>query len=100
IEQYATEHSTYPVDVGRGVIPAEMVNYFGKASDWTGSTPIGGEWNWNFNVFGVAAAIGVVDPTASDEQMQEIDSECDDGNLTTGRFRKRTAGRYVYIVEE
>ena len=100
IEQYAIEHSRYPVDANRGVVPQGLANYLGKTSDWTGSTPIGGQWDWNFNVYGVTAAVCVVNPTAGTEQLQEIDSEYDDGDLTTGRFRNTASGRYVYVVEE
>lgn len=100
IEQYATEHNRYPADANRGVVPTGMANYLGKTTDWTSSTPIGGQWDWNFNVFGVTAAVCVVNPTASAEQLQEIDSEYDDGNLRTGRFRNTALGRYVYVVEE
>lgn len=100
IEQYAAEHNGYPADVNRGIIPPGMANYLDETLDWTGSTPIGGEWDWEFNRFGVTAAVSVVDPTVSIEQLEDIDTVYDDGDLTTGRFRRISTGRYAEIIEK
>jgi len=100
VEQYAIEHSRYPTDVNRATVPSGMASYLDPTLDWTGKTPIGGQWDWDFDVFGVRAAICVVDPSVGAEQLEQIDSKFDDGNLSTGRFRSTAPGRYADIVEE
>ncbi|MFN2477251.1 MAG: type II secretion system protein [Chthoniobacterales bacterium] len=99
IEQYAAEHQSYPPDVNRGIVPPGMDTYLDQRLNWTGATPIGGQWDWDFNVFGVKAAVSVVSPTASDAQLVEIDAKFDDGDLNTGRFQQLQQGRYSDIVE-
>jgi prepilin-type N-terminal cleavage/methylation domain-containing protein len=99
IEQYAAEHQAYPADVTRGIIPPGMATYLDDRLNWTGTTPIGGQWDWDFNVFGVKAAVSVVDPTARNAQLLEIDEKFDDGDLSTGRFRRLQPTRYSDIVE-
>jgi len=99
IELYATENRGYPVDANRGVIPPGLATYLDETLGWTGQTPIGGQWDWDFNVFGFTAAISVVGATAGVEQLTAIDTKYDDGDLETGRFRSTAAGRYSDIIE-
>ena len=97
---YAVENGgRYPADVNRGVLPAGLETYLDATLDWTGATPIGGRWDWDFNRPGARAAVAVVDSPATAEQMTDIDAMWDDGNLNTGRFRQTEAGRYADIVE-
>ncbi|HJT82185.1 MAG TPA: type II secretion system protein [Chthoniobacterales bacterium] len=98
-EVYATEHNGYPADVNRGIIPAGMATYFSKTFDWTKPTPLGGNWDWDYNVFGFVAAISAVGTNATSAQMLEIDSKIDNGDLSTGAFRDVGSGRYSYILE-
>jgi prepilin-type N-terminal cleavage/methylation domain-containing protein len=98
-EMYAAEHSTYPPDVNRAIVPSGMSLYFGTKLDWTKPTPIGGNWDWDYNQFGFTAGVSVVGGTASDEQMREIDSKIDNGDLSTGHFQDKGSGRYTFIVE-
>lgn len=100
IEQYAAEHQAYPADTNRSVVPPGMDTYLDQSLNWTGTTPIGGQWDWDFNVFGIKAAVSVVNPTASDAQMLEIDTKFDDGNLSAGRFQQTQPERYSDIVEQ
>lgn len=100
IETYAVEHNGYPSDANRSVVPSGMATYLDATLDWTGPTPIGGQWDWDFNVFGVKAAISVVNPTASLAQLLEIDRRIDDGDLATGAFQDMSGGRYSDIIEE
>ncbi len=96
-ETYAAEHTTYPPDVGRGVVPPGMATYLGRL-DFTAPTPIGGNWDWDFGVFGFTAGVTVAEPTAGADQLQQIDERIDDGNLATGTFRAGS-GRYTFIIE-
>ncbi len=61
-ELYAMENKTYPADAFRAVVPSGMDNYFGPTFDWTATTPIGGNWDWDFNQFGFTSGISVVGP--------------------------------------
>ena len=100
ITLYATENGgRYPADVNRGVVPAGMATYLDQSLDWTGATPIGGRWDWDFNRPGAKASVAVVGSLASTERMQEIDTMWDDGNLSTGRFREMEDDRYADVVE-
>lgn len=100
IEMYAADHATYPPDANRGVVPDGMETYLDATLNWTGQTPIGGQWDWDFNVFGIKAAVSVINPTASQARLLEIDQRFDDGDLSSGRFQSLGAGRYSDIVEK
>jgi prepilin-type N-terminal cleavage/methylation domain-containing protein len=98
-DTYAVEHNSYPVDVNRAIVPPGMTSYFDSTLNWTLPTPIGGNWDWDKDVFGFKAAVSVVSPTASAQQLTEIDTAIDDGNLTSGRFQALPNGRYSCILE-
>ena len=98
-ELYATEHNGYPPDTATGVLPAGMASYFGPTFDFTAPTPIGGNWDWDTRQFGVVAGVSVMNPDADDTQMSDIDTAIDDGDLTTGGFRKTGGARYTSILE-
>jgi prepilin-type N-terminal cleavage/methylation domain-containing protein len=99
-EMYATEHNGgYPPEVGRGIVPAGMDTYFGPSLDWTKPTPLGGNWDWDYNVFGFTAGISAVGTGATRQQMQDVDSKIDDGNLFSGKFQRKGGRRYSYIIE-
>ncbi len=97
-ELYAMENNGYPAEAASGVVPSGMQNYFGPTLDWTASTPIGGNWDWDAGVFGMTAAVSVVNPQASIQQMTDIDIKIDDGNLATGNFQEKHGGRYSSIL--
>lgn len=99
IETYAIEHSSYPPDVNRGVVPPGLATYLDPTFNWTGRTPIGGRWDWDFNVSGVTAAISVVETAGLAAQLQALDEQFDDGNLQTGRFRQLGADRYSVVIQ-
>src|ERR1700682_341012 len=96
-EMYNIEHSAFPPDVNRAVIPAGMDSYFGKTLDWTKPTPIGGNWDWDYNQFGFTAGVSVVGSPAPPEQMTEIDQKIDDGDLASGQFQDKGSSRYSDI---
>jgi type II secretory pathway pseudopilin PulG len=99
IDIYTTEHAgRYPADVNRGIVPPELVGYLDQTFDWTARTPIGGRWDWDFNVMSVTAAVSIVDPPDV-QRMTEIDRTYDDGDLTAGRFQRLAADRYAVIIQ-
>jgi prepilin-type N-terminal cleavage/methylation domain-containing protein len=98
-DMYIMEHNNYPPDVNRGIVPPGMALYFGPTLDWTKPTPIGGNWDWDYNQFGFTAGVSVVGTNASQQQLQDIDTKIDDGNLSTGRFQDVGATRYTDIMQ-
>ncbi len=99
VETYVIENGNYPPDSNRGVVPAGLGSYLDETLGWTGTTPVGGQWDWDFNVFGFKAAVCVVGATIDVEQFTEIDKQLDDGDLTTGRFQNLAPDRYGDIIE-
>jgi general secretion pathway protein G len=97
-EKYALENGGWPADVSRSTVPAGMAGEF-NATIWMGTTPLGGQWDYDAGVFGVIAGISVVGPTVDISQMQEIDAKIDDGNLATGNFRQ-VGTRFIWILDQ
>jgi type IV pilus assembly protein PilA len=99
-ESYMTQNGAWPPNAGTGIVPAGMSAADFKISAWTtAQNSVGGRWNWDFNNSGVVAAIATTGVTATDAQMASIDARIDDGDLTTGLFRK-VGSRFIYILEE
>jgi prepilin-type N-terminal cleavage/methylation domain-containing protein len=98
-DTYAIEHGSYPPDANRGIVPAGMDTYFDHSFDFTAVTPIGGRWDWDKDIFGFKAGVSVVDPSALQVQLLEIDQSWDDGNLITGHFQDKGSHRYSQILE-
>lgn len=97
-ESFAMEQGRYPADRTPGVVPDGMAAYF-TGLNWIEPTPIGGQWDWDCNVFGAKAGVSVYfGNRMQDDRMREIDLRIDDGNLATGRFRKRAQG-YIHVIE-
>lgn len=95
-EAYSLENGRWPPD-GIGAIPPEMASVL-TPSRWSQPTPIGGNWDWDFQRYGVEAGLSVHRPTASPAEMAMIDARIDDGDLTTGVFRQRTDG-YIFVLQ-
>lgn len=89
-------------DASSGVCPTELLNYM-QATMWESGTPIGGVWDSELNDYGVISAIGVhfngVTPR-TDAFMAQIDATLDDGDLTTGHFRKLDTDRFYFVIAE
>jgi len=98
-EMHAFEMGYWPEDVNRGTVPPGMESYL-KGDKFTGTSPIGGQWDWDFDTLGIYAGVSVVDHTTGDRVLQKIDEAADDGNLDTGQFRRTASGRYTYVLEE
>ncbi len=97
--QYILETGEYLEDSGSGAVPSGWAEYI-SAKKWTSVTPIGGVWDMELNSFGITQAFGVHQFIIPDSQLEEIDAEFDDGNLSTGYYRKLAGDRYYYILEE
>lgn len=95
-ETYALENGVWPPDGGSGV-PTEIDGYISTAK-FNGTTPLGGNWDWDQGQFGITAGLSVLNPLADLDTMRLVDERVDDGNLATGSFRSRARG-YIYILE-
>ena len=95
--RYSFEHGNYPEDKNPAEMPSGMTEYL-NGFPWGEDTVIGGQWDWDYEVFGVHAGVSVNSPNLNEEQMQKIDSKIDDGDLGSGQFRSRSGG-YIYILE-
>ena len=96
--QYAMETGQYPPDRTPAQMPAGMSGYLWNFP-WTEKTAVGGRWDWDYQQFGTKAGVSVHMPTWKDDRMQMVDNIMDDGNLSTGQFRRRSGG-YMYVLEE
>jgi prepilin-type N-terminal cleavage/methylation domain-containing protein len=97
-EQYCLQQGTWPPNVGAGVVPANMTTAL-QVSVWTKVNTLGGQWNWDRNLNGIAASVSTSGVTVSDAQMQSIDAKIDDGDLSSGIFQK-VNGRFSYVLEQ
>ena len=105
--QYAGEKGMFPDDQGSGEsFPPGMDTYLAQTA-WTRKTPIGGNYNWdrNANHGGTVyeAVISIADSPENDiivtmEQLGQIDSQIDDGDLNTGLFRLGRRNNPIFIV--
>lgn len=98
---YYFDHGDYLEDSSSGSLPRGFGFYI-TPEDWLGETPIGGVWDSEKDSFGYRSAVGVHfhggGERKDDAFMAEIDAKCDDGNLSTGRFRKIAGDRYYMII--
>jgi prepilin-type N-terminal cleavage/methylation domain-containing protein len=118
-QEYAIMNRGYPPGMVQGKTPPAMTNgpyFLPKGFDWTKSTPLGGAWKWDAQMKSLCNltyedGIVVMDkngspPLALDDFFLRVDQQIDDGNLSTGMFRRRTFGGvsgfdgYVYVLQE
>ena len=67
--------------------------------DFNDTTPVGGRYNWDGPSHHPFAAISITGSTAPVEELRQVDEIMDDGNLSTGSFR-RYRGSYTYVFNE
>ena len=100
-ELYQADTGMYLEDGSSGTIPTGLERYV-DPSEFENGTPLGGEWDTEFQDNGFTSAIGVHfdadDP--GDSFMEEVDALFDDGDLASGVFQRGAgAGRYYYVLE-
>ena len=97
VERYTLENGAYPPN-GSASMAAVMRGYVPDSVMDATKTPLGGVWDWDYQQSGIIAMISVWQPTATDEQLLDIDKTIDDGDLSTGIFRKAN-NKASYIME-
>jgi prepilin-type N-terminal cleavage/methylation domain-containing protein len=102
-EVYYDQTGTWLEDSSSGRLPGGWGPYV-DADRWESATPIGGCWDFENESFGLTSAFGVhfyrYPPRRDDSYMVQIDAEFDDGDLSTGMFRKIAWDRYYCVMEE
>jgi prepilin-type N-terminal cleavage/methylation domain-containing protein len=98
---YQNTTGLYLEDSGTGDLPSGWEPYVNE-DEWTNGTPIGGEWDFEFQSFGITSAFGVDfgADNPGDAFMILIDQGFDDGDLATGAFRKIDNDRYYYVLAD
>lgn len=96
-ERYALENGSFPPN-GIGGLHANLRGYIPDSIFNATTTPLGGVWDWDFQQDGFTASISVYQFTVSDAQLRDIDRTIDDGDLTTGLFRKM-GSKAIFIVQ-
>lgn len=96
------ETSAWPEDASSGALPTGFDAYIDETK-WLNGTPIGGVWDAeNGTSFGISAGLGVHFNSGNakdDAFMLEIDRTLDDGNLSTGMFRKIADDRFYRVLQ-
>lgn len=102
-EIYNTQNGGWPDSAAPGIMPnlPTAITDTLKAGSWQATTNIGGLWQWDNSVSsGGDAGVCIIGFTCTDEQLQQIDTKLDDGNLTTGNFQKTSVSRLIYVLEK
>ncbi len=89
----------YPDD-SHLVLPPDALGLTINVDEWNETTALGGHWNWEGPDGYPYAGIAIDTPTSPEADIAHLDAIMDDGNLTTGKFRKTPNGRYTYIIDE
>jgi type II secretory pathway pseudopilin PulG len=112
-QAYAHETGSWPVESSVGVVPAGINSTTINTQAWTRVTPMGGQFDWDFNQVhpgGTSpggrwrAAIAINSSATTnvildEELLRLIDQSLDDGELTTGSFRLGGDGGPLFILE-
>jgi type IV pilus assembly protein PilA len=102
-EYYQSREGTPIPDGSSGTMPPEWAGYVDHDAFEAG-TSVGGVWDTEYNDSGVTSAVGVhfngTGMTRDDAFMLQIDEIADDGDLSTGTFRKLADSRYYRVLIE
>jgi len=104
-DYHGFERGDFPSDAAPGVEPVGVADSLPKRFAWSERTAIGGYWDWERapfrgqTVHGFCyAGVAVYQPERTTEEMRDIDSRIDDGNLDAGMFRRTPTG-YLHMIE-
>lgn len=97
---YAAVEGGFPPDGNSGSLPVVLEPYINK-SKFESPTDLGGAWDIEYNDLGITSAVGVHfndGDNPGDEVMERVDGIIDDGDLSTGGFRKLADDRYYNVL--
>jgi prepilin-type N-terminal cleavage/methylation domain-containing protein len=104
---YSIQNGRYPDDGDPQVVPPQVAGQL--PSNFTQRTPIGGVYKWNFDIpaDGVPAKAAIIiqadgaNPILDDlDQLETVDKQIDDGNLSTGNLQLGSTNSLVFIIEK
>ncbi|MGB0415731.1 MAG: type II secretion system protein [Coraliomargarita sp.] len=98
IEQFTFATGDFPEDSSTGTIPSGMENYI-KSGAWNSGPAIGGYWDVEKAGPDYLSAIGVHRYEVDDDVLLAFDTRYDDGNLSSGRYKKIDSDRYYRIIQ-
>jgi prepilin-type N-terminal cleavage/methylation domain-containing protein len=96
-ERYALENGNFPPN-GIGALHPSLTGCVPASLFTATTTPLGGVWDWDYQQDGFTASVSVYLFTATDAQLLDIDRTIDDGNLTTGLFRKM-GSKAIWVIQ-
>lgn len=102
LDLYHAQHGSYPPDVNRTQPVPQLDPYFKIENPFAKPCPIGGVYDWEGPPSWSPAQVSIRDNgtnTYDDGQAQALDEHFDDGDLSTGRFRRASADRLVFFIE-
>jgi prepilin-type N-terminal cleavage/methylation domain-containing protein len=101
---YAADQGDFPpdshLDGTYHLPPGAGVEDYLPVERWASETPLGGNYNWEGPDFYPYAGVSVFQPSAPASTFALLDKTLDDGDLSQGKFRVGTNGRYTYVIDE
>lgn len=100
-EIYNTQNGGWPDSAAPGAVPSVPVSIADtlRTASWQAKTAVGGLWQWDNGLSsGGDAGICIANYTCTEEQLAELDTKMDDGNLATGKLKKAAATRLIYVL--
>ena len=82
-DQYYFLNGKWPPKAGKNQIPAGMQGFL--PNGYTNGAPLGGGFEWG----GPNGKLTLMESNAPSETMLELDEKMDDGDLSTGQFKKQ-----------
>jgi len=101
-DRYHAKTESYLPDSSSGVFPGVRAGY-ASPTQFEAATPLGGVWDFELDSFGVKAAVGAHfngGSVPSATEMGKVDALLDDGDVTTGAFRRLATDCYDYVLAE
>lgn len=97
---YSFEFGQYPPDSHEALPVAPEIGEYIDAGIFNAPTVLGGRYNWDGPDSYSYAGVSVSGASISSADLLQVDKTVDDGNLSTGQYRRTSNGRFTYIIEE
>lgn len=97
---YSFELGQYPPDSHEALPVAPKIGEYIDEGRFNTPTVLGGRYNWDGPDQYSYAGVSVSGASISTADLQQVDKTVDDGNLSTGNYRRTSNGRFTYIIEE
>ncbi len=104
---YSIQNGRYPDNGDPQIVPPQVAGQL--PGNFVQRTPIGGVYKWNFDIpaDGITAKAALIiqadsgNPIMDDlDQLEAVDKQIDDGNLSTGNLQLGSTNSLVFIIEK